>query len=254
MATRFYLKSTGAAAVSPTYGAGWANTTLAARLAMQTTTITSADTGVFCASQAAPSNEDWLVRQYVSGQYGAQTTTGTIKGQIRIFADDTSAYTVFSAYVVSSDGTTVRGTLLAETVSANASPATGTPTNRFTPASVAVSSVAMLNGDRIVVEVGFRLNGTTIQAGLQIGDPSGTDLPENETTTAVNNPWVELSMDLAAYSAAMPVLSAASGSTNASGVATITCTAADEFTTAGQIAQLTATCDGVISRTSIRPA
>lgn len=197
MATRFYLKSTGAAAVSPAYDAGWANTTLAARLAMQTTTIASADTPVFCSSQAAPSNEDWLVRQYVSGQYGAQTITGTIHGQVRIFADDTSAYTVIMAYVVSADGTVVRGTLLAETVSANAAPATGTPTNRYTPASVAVTSVDMQSGDRVVVEVGFRLNGTTIQAGLQIGDPSGTDLPVNETTTAVNNPWIELSMTLA---------------------------------------------------------
>ena len=254
MATRLYLKSTGAAPVSPTYGAGWANTTLAARLAMQTTRITSADTPVFCSSQAAPSNEDWLVRQYVSGQYGAQTTSGTIKGQIQIFADDTSAYTVISAYVVSADGTTVRGSLLAETVSANAAPATGTRTNRYTPASTAISAVEMQNGDRIVVEVGFRLNGTTIQAGLQIGDPSGTDLPENETGTSVNNPWVEFSMDFAAYAAAMPVLSASAGVTNASGVATITCTAADEFITPGQIAQLTATCDGIVSRTSICPA
>ncbi len=76
MPTRFYLPSTGAAAVSPSYAA-WADTGQAgSRLKAVTTKISSAMAGVYVASVAG--GERTLIRQYVSDPIPAQTITGTV--------------------------------------------------------------------------------------------------------------------------------------------------------------------------------
>ena len=100
-----------------------------------------------------------------------------------------------SAYVVHNDGQTVRGNLYTQASSWNEMDESYE--NRG--ANVTVSNVTHQNGDRLVFEFGFQSGNsksTTYAGGFQIGDSSGTDLPENETETSPYNPWVELETDL----------------------------------------------------------
>lgn len=56
------------------------------------------------------------------------------------------------------------------------------------------SSLTVEAGDRIIIEIGTGGNpntGATHSSTISYGDDSGTDLPENDTETAANNPWVE---------------------------------------------------------------
>jgi hypothetical protein len=54
------------------------------------------------------------------------------------------------------------------------------------------------DGDRLVVEFGGgRALSWTGDFAISFGDNSGTDLPEDDTTTAANNPWLEFSMTIA---------------------------------------------------------
>ena len=62
----------------------------------------------------------------------------------------------------------------------------------------ATGAVTALAGDRIVVEIGFSntTGGTSITGTLNFGDDSATDLGDNETDTAANNPFVEFSTEI----------------------------------------------------------
>lgn len=213
MARRFYFPSTGAAAVSPTFGGGaspgWGTTTGADRLEAVTTKISSSMTNK--ASDGTINNQGLspLVRQYVSKPIGAQTITGTIKGQARALESSTSNNQMarLLVYVVSGDGATVRGILYngADTQQGS-NPAsefnTALRNAKFPWASETpwnLTSVTAQNGDRIVFEWGankenFSATGRTVT--INFGDNSGTDLAEDETTTTANNPWVEFSQTI----------------------------------------------------------
>lgn len=207
--TRFYLPSTGAAAVSPAYDAEWDDTANAAsRLTMVRTRISSAfatinvsETG---GSSASP--RDLLARQYVSEPIvGAQTISGTLKGQMSMTEDSFLANFLpqMVVRVVSNDGSSVRGTLYAgdtRTTSNVDEMFNGQLTNLKNPADaispVALSSVAAQNGDRIVVEVGARANNTQTTdyvLSARFGDNAGSDLTEGGTETTDLNPWVQFS-------------------------------------------------------------
>ena len=201
-ATRFYLPSTGIAQVSPAFSASWNLTTAADRIRMYNAhyRINSAMT----AKTATGDNttpQSILNRQYVSDPIAGQTITGTVKGQLlgnenNVGFDGVSAVLI---RVVSNDGATVRGTLLALTypVLAGNEYLVSTDENRYTPVSTALTSVAAQNGDRIVVEVGFYCYSKNSKIGSQtFGDNNASDLPEDQTTQTQNNPWIEFSADI----------------------------------------------------------
>jgi hypothetical protein len=205
-----YLPSTGAAAVSPAFGAGWTQTTNATRLAMVTARISSANASIDGVGNTSTVTRQ-LIRQYVSAALAAQTLTGNIKGQIRCTTNAIgSAALAFRLAKCNSDGSSVTEIVaLTEAADAetNAPPAfeSGTAENRRleTPPSntfsIDVGSTGISSGDRLIFEVGYKegsANGGNIST-LVIGDDSGTDLAEDETTTSADNPWFELSFDLA---------------------------------------------------------
>ena len=203
-ATRFYLPSTGAAAVSPAFtlsGFSWTHTASADRIAAVTTKINSAVTDKVVVGTSGI-GIDQLFRQYVSAPIPAQTIGGTVKGQIRALEETTSAdaRAQIVIYVVSNDGSTLRGVLYAGDTGALASEFTNTARqNRKFPRSspVSLSSVAASTNDRIVMEIGARRSGSSyVDVYLVFGDNSATDLAEDETTAAENNPWIEFSDDL----------------------------------------------------------
>ena len=199
-ATRFYLPSTGTAAVSPAYAAGWLATggTDSIRCVIKRTNTTMTD------KQTNNSNTqgNTLNRQYVSDPIAAQNITGTVKGQLRgdESATNQDMVSAIGIRVVSNDGSTVRGTLLSITYPALAGNEYDTSyANRYTPTSTAVSSVTAQNGDRIVIEIGcyrYAAGNPPGRCTQSFGDDSTTDLPEDQTTTTADNPWIEFSADI----------------------------------------------------------
>src|SRR5581483_11947407 len=182
MATRFWLPSQGTPPVAPAFDPGWDVVTQSSGLGRygfwsffqssappdRIQAITTRATSSYSKRSAVlngPSTRTAL-RQYVSAPLGPQTITGTVKGVIRAFA---TAYSYFgtgypvggyiSIRVVSNDGATVRGTLLALAASGTAEAFAATLKdhkfpNLWTGSGAALSSVAALDGDRIVIEIG----------------------------------------------------------------------------------------------------
>ncbi len=208
--TRFYFPSTGAAAVSPAYGAGWVQDPGVSRLALVATPIGSAfatvglgDTGDTLAAG------DVLLRQYVSAPLAGQTVSGTLRGVVRGKrgggSDTISARLAIRVAKVATDGTTVTE-IVAITASTNvaASPpifvttATALTNRRFEVGDVDdftidVPSTSISAGERLIIEIGAASNNYTSSryAVIEVGDASGSDLAEDETGTSQDNPWVE---------------------------------------------------------------
>lgn len=203
MATRFYLPSSTAAAVSPAFDSGWERTVDANRIECVTSkTSTAMATKTF--EEPSSTGQDSLARQYVSKPLsGAQTITGTVKGQIRAAENDAGSdgRSQLKIRVVSNDGSTVRGTLLDYDTAGLANEWATTLTNRRFPrtAGSALTSVNALDGDRIVFEIGVRIHAVPLgsdQYSIRFGDTGSTDLAEDETTTTDNVPWIEFSQTL----------------------------------------------------------
>lgn len=200
MATRFYLPSTGAAPISPGFG-GWGQTTSADRLAAVKTRISSAMTNKSTANSSTV--QTILNRQYVYGPIAAQTINGNVKGQLRGLESNAAmdATAAIHIRVVKPDATD-RGTLLAITAAALAGSneyPTGTATNKNTLVSTALSSVTAVAGDYLVIEIGVKQNSASTNRSVThvFGDNDATtDLPEDQTTTATNNPWIEFSVTI----------------------------------------------------------
>ena len=203
MVTRLYLSSTVVADVSPPFNldSTWNEVDNADRRKCDTSKSSSVMTNK-AEAKANTANVRQLVRQYVSRALdGAQTISGTVKGTIRVLesaANDNIDKVSMKLIVVSNDGQTLRGTLL--TIGDYG------PTNEWATSLTArriadgdtIGTVNALNGDRIVIELGFNNTtaGTTITGTENFGDNSVTDLGDNETDTAANNPFVELSATL----------------------------------------------------------
>lgn len=206
MATRFYFGPNGAPTISPTFSAGWELTSQASKMS-----LIRSKPGWFellgRTDNATTGVQDVLAYQFTSGPLQAQAISGTVKGQFR--ASENSATGDYRAqmrlYVVSGDGTTVRGVLLELDEGALTSEfVLSTLTNRKFPlawagAGAALTLVNALDGDRLVLEIGARTHNATttpVTFNLEIRSDAASDLPEDETDTTALNSWVELSHDV----------------------------------------------------------
>jgi hypothetical protein len=191
VATRFYLPSSGAAAVSPAFDSLWTVTGSADRLAMSTTASNTANLQKG-ANESVSGNADVLIRQYVGpNNLAAGVLTGTFRTSIRAEESNAAAdmFLNLVVKVVSSDGSTVRGILYAgQGTHAASSVSTDpnyefpvTPTNASRLLSGTLSSVTAQANDRLVVEYGYsdtNLNTTGRTGTLHFGDETAdTDLP-----------------------------------------------------------------------------
>jgi hypothetical protein len=135
---------------------------------------------------------------------GAQTISGTITGQImarELAATDDLDRVSLGAFVVSGDGVTLRGTLLAvgnygltaEYIN------NATLRNKVIADGDAVSSVNALDGDRIQFEMGSTVDstgGSSPVSAFKWGE-NATDLPAgDEAQTSDGAGWIELSVTL----------------------------------------------------------
>jgi hypothetical protein len=206
VATRLYLPSSTdpAAPISPGFDAAWEVTASAIRRILE---LTKDDPSALVSSGAAsgalntPAQAvDVLVAQYVSAPIsGTPTISGAIKGQVRAFESNAAADLRMQCVirVVSNDGSTVTGTLIAASAAALSSEFNTALRNIKIPlgGSTVPASVTAADGDRIVVEIGYRKHegATTTRTGtFSLGAiAGGTDLAEDETTTTANMPWIE---------------------------------------------------------------
>lgn len=203
--TRFYFPSTGAGAVSPAFDAGWEDVSIVTRLKTVTTKIASAMTTV-AFSDLLATDEDILFRQWVSDPLVAQTIIGqTLTMQMRAIETlaTNNMFVTWVVKVVSNDGGTVRGTLVAITRD-NVEVDAATLTNRSLV--LATNALAILDGDRLVFEIGTGGVATVSHdSSLRIGDADATDLPVNDTTTTDNSPWLEFQQVLVFQAATVDI-------------------------------------------------
>jgi hypothetical protein len=157
-------------------------------------------------------NMDVIWRQYISAPLAAQTISGSVKGQLRARENSTlmNARMQVIIRVVSQSGTFVRGTLYGGDLTTGTtnpiSEFAGSTTssygmNRQMPRglSQSLSNLNIQDGDRLVIEIGYRIHTTATTAytatGI-FGNDKSIDLAEDETTTTANNPWIEFSQDI----------------------------------------------------------
>jgi hypothetical protein len=146
--------------------------------------------------------------QYQIGGLAAQTITGTLKGQIRALQNATgyNGQVAIAARIVSSDGSTLRGELIAATsADNNVEPpeirAGSVLYNRsYRDASestvISLASVVCVANDVLIVEIGARDQSTSTSAvsTIEIGDPTAMC------------PWVEFSQTIN-FGVSIPTLS-----------------------------------------------
>lgn len=158
-------------------------------------------------------NTDHCNRKFVSDPLiGAQSivNTGTLRGQASFLesAATANAHTQIIAKVVSNDGATLRGVLYSgDSRTGTVDEMTTANRNQNVPAAtidpVTISNtVSALDGDRILVEIGFRANsttsthGTTLRFGSTATPGGANDLAVDGTETTDLNGWVEFSQNL----------------------------------------------------------
>lgn len=158
-----------------------------------------------------------LVRQYVSDPLAPQDIlAATVKGQFRGWESSNAKNSSLAIAIrlVKRDGTDygspkyLIGATPAAGDAAAAPPEFPGTTNAAiinrklnnSSESAALTSTAVyaVAGDRLVVEIGYldQTSSTSTTCSINFGDDSATDLPEDDTTTAANNPWVDISQTL----------------------------------------------------------
>lgn len=200
--TRLWFPSTGTAAVSPAFDVGWEDTASAspARRPLQTTASGTAMTTVSF-TDASEVDRDILMYQGVSLPLdGAQTIDAqSIRVAIRAreTLDDNQCFMTWLVKVFSNDGTALRGTIVAIGRDDTELDAI-TLTSRYLSASG--GSVAALDGDRIVVELG--VGGDPIigteghSSSIRVGDVAASELPYDDSMTTDLNPFIQFAQTL----------------------------------------------------------
>lgn len=207
-AQRIWLRheADGAPAVTPAYSGGWDSTAEADRAQASFTFPASGNSARFILNTLSGSSEQFILfRQWVSPPIVAQEIASrTIKGQIGV-GSGALATVAIHVYIVSNDGSTVRGVLLNMQASASTSNpprwngGNSVQENRSIRDSadnlnMPISSVTAQDGDRLAVELGAReVDGTAGNFLRMRVTSNGLDLGENDTETAANNTWIELS-------------------------------------------------------------
>lgn len=199
MATRFYFPSSGAAAVSPAFDAGWEQTGEADRIALvrakdvPLSTLTNKQVTV-----PITTTQDILARQYVSEALPAGISfDGTVRLVVRVVEGTANANATLAVVirVVSNDGSTFRGTLFSTFTTDTEFPTTAA-TRVIT--LTRMTNVVTQEGDRLVIEIGCNANAPAgaDTATFRFGTSANTDFAFTTALTTDLKPWVDFSDDL----------------------------------------------------------
>ena len=203
--TRFYLTSTETpTSFAPAYDAEWDKTSEAARHNLGLVPVNSPITAYSASENVATTPYDVAVAQFISPPLsGAQTISGPVRGIIQVRESNAAAdyQAQIIIRVIASDASTVRGTLIAADTTALSNEffvSGGTFRNvkfpkNYSGNGTTVTTVNAQDGDRIVIEVGFRSQNSSTSnftAFYNFGDDTSYSLlAENETDTATAAPW-----------------------------------------------------------------
>lgn len=195
----------------------WDATASAVRRYMNTRNTASGSVYSLALPETTASRQSKLWVQAHSDVLVAQTISGTVKGQIQCFESDAAMDAALQVHirVVDPVAGTTRGVLWAPDKTFTAiSASAGTEnyevatsrTNRKAPSGWSgsghsLSSVDALDGDVIVVEIGLRHCNTVTTSYTGTINLGGvgwvSDLPEDETETALGTAWLEFSGNIA---------------------------------------------------------
>lgn len=219
MATRFYFSPTALPGnnVQPAFAA-WTRTTEGIRRTMKTTKPGDAMSSLTAWANTSPAaNASALFVQFVSDPLPAGiafATTDTIKCYIRAnesATNDNINRQPICVKIVNFSGDTIQSTLKAlGHIGPNTTEwVNGTLTSKtWADGDTLDANYTTVDGDRLVVEIGGQVDatgGTTVTGTISIGSNSATDIAENETVTAANNPWFEISRTFSMRVNSMPV-------------------------------------------------
>ena len=207
MATRLYVNRSVDPTVTPTsFNADWDLTSGVTLMGCSPNRLGGVIGTFGAAETSATAPYDVLLLQLVSPPLAAQTISGAVKGQF-IAAEPNAgadAQAQFVARVVNAAGVVQAELNAMATTALGVYEFSTTPTNRKFPIAavspLTVTSHACADGDRLVVEIGWRAHNTTTTsrtANVRVCDDGATDLPEDETDTdTAKNPWIEFSTDI----------------------------------------------------------
>ena len=221
MATRFYLPSSGAAAVTPST---WNHTnqagttyTLAGVRVKGATSLTSRTT-----ASGITSPFTRAVMRYVIGPLNPVQISGTINIVMRCSEANVGANATLSTAVklIKPDGTdrSVLLNAIASDLADSVQEFTATlGTRRAYDASearpITLATQTPTAGDYLVIEIGFRSATTTTRnVVIQHGDNAASDCPDAEADTGANAPWAEFSGNVSLYTPITPTVVALTGS------------------------------------------
>jgi hypothetical protein len=202
VATKLYFEATTAAPITTGPHGAWETTAAMRRRKLRVGQQAATEENV-AFSIGADANSNACAFQLISDPLeGAQTISGTYnlvtKGN-EVAGTDNVNKRWRGLYVVSGDGATLRGTLdaLAATASTTELTSGGSGTGQSHAVNGGLTSVNALDGDRIVVEIGYGVgtSGTTPQADMIIGG-SGTDHANANNDATGTVPWMEFSANL----------------------------------------------------------
>lgn len=199
MATRFYLSLSVSPPVSPAFDANWEQTGQATRGVLRRKSMLSvleALTDSAAITVPITTTQDILNRQFVSDLIPPQLISGTVSIVVRGLESATTAnvHNAYSLRVINDDGT-VRGTLAS--FFSTATEYTASAQTRIINA-VAVTALATLPGDRLVLEYGGHAAAPTAGTTYtqRFGDNAASDFALTSGLTTDLNPWIELSQDI----------------------------------------------------------
>ena len=206
--TRLYLPlptcRTPPVTVPFTLQASWNDTDGADRAYTTTTKCNTALTDRVEA-KANTANTRALMRQWVSPPLsGNQTISGTVKGTVRALEsaiNDNIDKVSLKLLVVTNNGQSLGNCGTALLVLGDYGPTTEWDTvleNRRIADGDTITTCAALNGERIVIEIGFTntTSGTSITGTQNFGDDNASDCLDDQTTQSACNPFIEFSVGL----------------------------------------------------------
>jgi hypothetical protein len=211
MVTRYYFtSSTTAPPNSPSFDGGWTRNSDGVRRIMRTTKDGTAMSSLTIFGNTNPAADATALAVQFSGPFikvGTQfLTTATFKCYIRCMESATNDNLNRQPIAIKIyNGTTLQATLKSlghygpnTTEWVNGTLTSKTFGDGDTMASHG-STYTTVAGDYLVVELGGQVSGaggSSVTGSLSMGSNSGTDIAENETVTAANNPWIEFSTDI----------------------------------------------------------
>lgn len=191
------------ASIAPAFSGMWQVNALATRYVLKPFQTKDSILVGSTIDTAAGGGSIGLDRQYVTpGLTQGQVINGNISGQLMVrelATTDNVDRVVMCIKLVSNNGQTIRGTLLP---SGNYGPTlefinNATCRNKTIITNSALTSLTAIEGDRIVVEIGYQNStaGTTPQAAAKWGAAAPL-LPIDETQTTDGAGWLQIAPNL----------------------------------------------------------